>query len=599
MPVTTNIQFSSTRIASGLSQPLYVTSPPGDLDRLFILEQKTGKIKIFNLKTQTIGPTFLTIPGDELLKDGFEQGLLGLAFHPNFTQNGKFYVSYTARGGGNAGQAKVVEYQASANDPNVANPASAKLILAVNQPQQNHNGGWIAFGIDGYLYWAKGDGGGSGFQPGIPDESDNSQDITDNLLGKILRLDVNRDDFASDLNRNYGIPADNPFVGRTGDDEIWLYGLRNPWRPSFDKLTGDLYIADVGQSRREEINFKAAEAPGGQNYGWNRFEGTLPYKPGPAIANPVFPIYEYAHSLGQSVTGGYVYRGPVTDSGGTYFFGDFSAGKIWSFRYNGSAVSQFTDRTSQLRPNAGAINQIASFGEDAAGNLYIVDLDGEIFRINVVKSIVGDAASNTINGNASPEIISGLGGNDTIRGNDGNDEIFGDNGRDWLNGGLGNDTLIGGTGNDTAVFRSSDNTVNLGAAGAQNTGEGNDNLATLENLVGGGGNDTLTGSTGDNRLDGGTGNDSLIGGTGNDSLIGGSGNDTFTGGVGADFFALATGQGTETITDYLDNLDKLQLTGGLTFGSLTFAGNQISSGGAVIAVLQGVNTTTLTVADFV
>jgi glucose/arabinose dehydrogenase len=500
MPVTTTIQLSSERVASGLAQPLYVTSPPGDTNRMFILEQKTGNIKILDLNTQTVAAQpFLTIPANELLTNGFEQGLLGLAFHPNYAQNGKFYVSYTAPGGGNAGQAKVVEYQVSATDPNRANLASAKQILAVNQPQQNHNGGWIAFGPDGYLYWAKGDGGGSGFQPGIPDESDNSQDLTNNLLGKILRLDVNRDAFVSDPNRNYAIPTSNPFVGKEGDDEIWVSGLRNPWRPSFDRQTGDLYIADVGQSRREEINFQRGTSPGGENYGWNRFEGSLPYKPGPTIPNPVFPIYEYEHSVGRSVTGGYVYRGAVSELSGTYFFGDFSAGKIWSFRYNGTTVSQFSDRTNQLVPNVGAINQIASFGEDAAGNLYIVDLDGEIFRLEVKKTMVGDNAANRIIGGPSDDILNGLGGNDTLKGLQGDDSLLGGGGRDNLDGGLGNDTLKGEDGDDS--------------------------------LLGSGGNDELLG---------GAGNDRLIGG----SVLNSAGTvDRLTGNAGRDLFVLGNSQG--------------------------------------------------------
>jgi glucose/arabinose dehydrogenase len=506
MPVTTTIQLSSERVASGLSQPLYVTSPPGDANRMFILEQKTGQIKILDLNTQTVAAQpFLTIPANDLLKNGFEQGLLGLAFHPNYAQNGKFYVSYTAPGGGNAGQAKVVEYQVSATDPNQADPTSAKQILAVNQPQENHNGGWIAFGADGYLYWAKGDGGGSGFQPGIPDESDNSQDITNNLLGKILRLDVNGDSFTRDPDRNYRIPASNPFVGKEGDDEIWVYGVRNPWRPSFDRQTGDLYIADVGQSSREEINFQRGNSPGGENYGWNRFEGSLPYKPGPPIANPVFPIYEYAHSVGRSVTGGYVYRGAVSELSGTYFFGDFSAGKIWSFRYTGNAVTQFSDRTGQLVPNVGSINQIASFGEDAAGNLYIVDLDGEIFRIEVKKNVVGDGQANNLGGGPSDDVLNGLAGSDTIRGLQGDDLLLGGSGRDSLDGGLGNDTIRGEDGNDT--------------------------------LLGSSGNDDLSGGGGDDRLIGGAALNS-------EGTV-----DRLTGNAGRDLFVLANSQG----EFYIDN----------------------------------------------
>ncbi|ELR98640.1 sorbosone dehydrogenase family protein [Gloeocapsa sp. PCC 73106] len=388
------VEVSSRLIVSGLDDPLYVTAPPEDFDRIFILEQKTGRVKILDLDTEQILPNpFLTIPGNQLLKDSHEQGLLGLAFHPQYAQNGKFYVSYTAFGGGNAGQTRVVEYQVNSSNPNLANTATARTILNIPQPQVNHNGGWIAFGRDGYLYWASGDGGGSGYVDGIPSTSDNSQDITNNLLGKILRIDINRDAFPSDANRNYAIPSNNPFVGKEGDDEIWAYGLRNPWRPSFDRSTGNLYIADVGQGAREEINFQWASSKGGQNYGWNRYEGTLSYKPGPTLRNPVFPIYQYNHSIGQSVTGGYVYRGEASELRGTYFFGDFTTGKIWSFRYQNNQVTQFSDRTGELAraTNSGTVNLLASFGEDAAGNLYLVDLDGQLFRIEVESQIAPTA----------------------------------------------------------------------------------------------------------------------------------------------------------------------------------------------------------------
>lgn len=387
------VELSSKLVVDGLDNPLYVTAPPEDFNRIFILEQNSGNVKIFDLNTeQLLAEPFLTIPADELLNNGFEQGLLGLAFHPEYSENGKFYVSYTAFGGGAAGQTKLLEYQVSDTDPNLADPNTARTILTIDQPQINHNGGWIAFGPDDYLYWASGDGGGAGFLPGIPSESDNSQDITRNLLGKILRIDINGDDFISDPNRNYAIPPTNPFVNRRrGDDEIWAYGLRNPWRPSFDRDTGDLYIADVGQNSLEEINFQPASSAGGENYGWNIFEGSLPYQPRRITPrNLVFPIYEYDHSIGQSVTGGYVYRGEVDELTGTYFFGDFTAGKIWSFRYENDEITEFTDRTEELvqAENSGTIDQLASFGEDAAGNIYLVDLDGEIFRLEVETTTV-------------------------------------------------------------------------------------------------------------------------------------------------------------------------------------------------------------------
>lgn len=441
---STTIQLSSKRVASGLDQPLYATAPAGDLNRLFVVEQKSGAIKILNLKTGTVLATpFLTINSSELLKDGFEQGLLGLAFHPDYPQNGKFYVSYTAPMGGAAGQKKLVEYRVNPDNPNLADPGTARTILTIDQPQENHNGGWLAFGPDGYLYWASGDGGGSGFKPGIPSESDNSQDITNNLLGKILRLDINGDDFPTNPTRNYAVPSSNPFVGQPGDDEIWAYGLRNPWRPSFDRLTGDLYIADVGQSKLEEINFQSASSQGGANYGWNLREGTLPYKPGNIPPGLVDPIYTYSHSIGRSITGGYVYRGAVAELSGTYFFGDYTAGKIWSFRYEDGTIRQFTDRTTQLAPEFGGIDSISSFGEDAAGNLYIVDLDGEVFRLEVKKTVTGGSGNDTLTGGPSDDLLQGRPGNDTLMGSDGNDTLIGGNGSDRLLGGDGQDILRG------------------------------------------------------------------------------------------------------------------------------------------------------------
>lgn len=369
------IELNSQRIVTGLDHPLFVTAPPDDIGRLFIVEQKTGEIKILDLNTNTVFSTpFLTIDANDLLTQGFEQGLLGLAFHPDYANNGKFYVNYTAFGGGNAGQTKIVEYQVSTN-PNIAEPTTARTLLTFDQPAQNHNGGWMDFGSDGYLYIASGDGGGSGFQQGIPSFSDNSQDITDNLLGKILRIDVNSDAFPNEANRNYAIPANNPF-----NNEIWVYGLRNPWRSSFDQLTGDLYIADVGQNTWEEINFQSYSSTGGENYGWNLREGTL-NNVNNLPPNLVDPIYQYDHSVGYSVIGGYVYRGSVSELQGTYFFGDFVTNKIWSFRYDGTTIQEMRDHTTELTPDTGTITSIASFGQDTLGNLYIVSKGGDIFRI--------------------------------------------------------------------------------------------------------------------------------------------------------------------------------------------------------------------------
>lgn len=378
--------FTTERIASGLDNPLYVTSPPGDTSRLFIVEQHTGRIKILNLADRTINPApFLDIDG---LAGGNEQGLLGLAFDPGYFDNGLFYVNLTISNG----TTEIRRYQVSPDDPNIADQASESMIMTYSQPFSNHNGGWIGFGPDGYFYICAGDGG-SGNDPG-----NRAQDITNQHLGKIMRVDVHGDDFPADPLRNYAIPATNPFVGITGDDEIWAYGLRNPWRASFDRLTGDFYIADVGQNQREEINFQPAESTGGENYGWRVMEGfrcnisndSLPCN------DPSFvpPIHDYSHSGapngGQSISGGYVYRGPVAGLQGIYFFADYVSSQIWSFRYDGVSKTEFTNRTEELTPDVGSINNISSFGEDAVGNLYIVDLDGEIFKITCESTFTAD-----------------------------------------------------------------------------------------------------------------------------------------------------------------------------------------------------------------
>ena len=376
--------FTSQRVASGLARPVFATAPPGDTTRLFVVEQHTGRIKILNLASGVINATpFLDIDG---LATGNEQGLLGLAFHPDYDSNGLFYVNLTISG---SGTTHIRRYQVSAN-PDIADPSTATTVLTYSQPQGNHNGGWIDFGPnDGLLYIASGDGGGGNDSgTGHTSGAGNAQDITNNLLGKILRIDVNGDDFPGDPARNYAIPSTNPFVDITGDDEIWAYGLRNPWRPSFDWSTGDLYIADVGQGAREEVNFQLASDLGGENYGWRLREGLIATPGGvggPAPPGAVEPIHDYEHVGaplgGFSITGGYVYRGPNAAQQGVYFFADYVTEQIWSFRFDGVNMSEFANRTTELAPNVGSINSIVSFGEDGAGNLYIVDLGGEIFKI--------------------------------------------------------------------------------------------------------------------------------------------------------------------------------------------------------------------------
>lgn len=341
--------------------PLFLSAPPGDNTRLFVVE-KGGMIKIIDMvgvgAPQVLPTPFLNLSTS--ISTAGEGGLLGLAFHPNFSGNGFFYVNVINL----SGDTEIRRYTVSAN-PNVADTATETLIIRIDQPAAtNHKAGWLGFGQDGFLYAALGDGGAN---------SGNGQDLT-TLLGKILRLDVSV--------LPYAIPAGNPFVGMTGEDEIWAYGLRNPWRPSFDRVTGDLYVADVGQGRQEEVNVSTAANGAGRgiNYGWDTMEGSLCFNPmaGCVMTGLALPVVEYDHSAGAcSITGGYVYRGAAIPAlQGTYFYADFCAGFVRSFRLvNGAATEQF--EWAALSPGV----NITSFGEDAAGELYIMTAGGGLFRI--------------------------------------------------------------------------------------------------------------------------------------------------------------------------------------------------------------------------
>jgi glucose/arabinose dehydrogenase len=408
--------IAANRVASGLTQPLFATAAPGDVNRLFVVE-KTGSIKILDLSSGALRPTPFLDVSTQISAAG-EGGLLGLAFDPGFAGNGLFYVNLINR----SGDTEIRRYHVSTANPDVAEPASSTLLITIDQPGfTNHKAGWLAFGRDGYLYASLGDGGGAG------DPLGSGQNI-DSLLGKILRLDVNGDAFAADPQRNYVIPADNPFVGIAGADEIWALGLRNPWRPSFDRAIGELFIADVGQGAWEEIDIGAR----GANYGWNSFEGPARFSGGATSAGTLtFPIHAYDHSIGASITGGYVYRGESEGLQGHYFFADFVTNRIFTLAFNGASWVA-TERTAQITPDAGAISSPSSFGEDARGNLYIVDIGGEVFRL-------------------TPVVTSNDQG-DVLRGGGGNDVIFGGAGNDMLDGGPGSDTLQGGVGLDSAVF---------------------------------------------------------------------------------------------------------------------------------------------------
>ena len=386
--------LSAVRLAGGFSQPLFVTAPPGDTSRLFVAQQ-TGQILIINLPSGTVNPTpFLDISSEIVL--GSEQGLLGMAFDPNYASNGRFYLNYTAPGGAfNAGVSHIAQFKVS-RDPNVAKAGSERTLLTFDQPQTNHNGGWIAFsprpGDEGNLYIATGDGGNANDQgPGHIEPGGNSQS-TETLLGKMLRIHI------EDQPGTYTIPPDNPFFGSPTDkQEIWAFGLRNPFRDSFDRRTGTMFIGDVGQDTREEVDAQSPANPGGgENYGWRVREGFIqnpafPNDPPPPDA--VDPILDYPHTTGQTVIGGYVYRGNAVRSlRGRYVFADYLGpetgdftGRIFTLRYDGQTASDFQDITAQLFPTIVGnfpLNNPSSLGEDANGELYICDIgNGNIYQI--------------------------------------------------------------------------------------------------------------------------------------------------------------------------------------------------------------------------
>lgn len=336
-------------VASGLSQPLAVTHAGDGSGRLFVTLQE-GQVVIFDGR-QLLPRPFLDIR--DRVASGGERGLLSAAFHPGFASNRWFFVNYTDL----AGNTVVSRFRAARRAPNVALARGERLVLSVAQPYANHNGGQLQFGPDGFLYIGTGDGGSGG------DPENRAQD-GGSLLGKLLRIDVNQPP--------YGIPASNPFANRTDiRPEIWAVGLRNPWRFSFDRATGDLYIADVGQDQWEEVNFQPAAGPGGLNYGWRRMEGRHCFNPPGACDDGALtpPVLEYDHGLGESVTGGYVYRGSqVPELAGRYVYGDFISGRIWAARPEGGAwVNEEVLASSVL---------ISSFGEDEAGELYLTDYAG-------------------------------------------------------------------------------------------------------------------------------------------------------------------------------------------------------------------------------
>jgi glucose/arabinose dehydrogenase len=347
------LDLVAVEVAAGLDQPVQLSAPPADA-RLFIVEQP-GRIRVIRDGNLLARP-FLDLTA--IVGSGGERGLLGMAFDPAYAQTGHFWVNYT----GLDGATRIERYAVSA-DPDLADPASARLVLRVDQPYSNHNGGLIAFGPDDMLYIGMGDGGSGG------DPLGHGQNLG-TLLGAMLRLDVRSAD-------PYGIPADNPFLGTAGArPEIWAYGLRNPWRFAFDAQSGLLFIADVGQSTREEINAVPAST-GGLNYGWNIMEGATCHSATSCnAAGLTLPIHEYGRADGCAVTGGVVYRGTrLVGLQGTYFYSDYCRGWLRSFRVVSGAATQHRSW------DPGPLGNVVSFGEDAAGEVYVIDIGGSVFRL--------------------------------------------------------------------------------------------------------------------------------------------------------------------------------------------------------------------------
>lgn len=342
-------------VEDGLERPVFVIEPDDGSERLFILEQP-GRIQIVE-EGELLDESFLDLT-DVTGVTANERGLLGLAFHPDFAENGYFYVNYTQSSDGDT---IIARFSVSEDDPNLADRDSEFVIMEIDQPFSNHNGGMIAFGPDGYLYIGMGDGGSGG------DPDGNGQN-PQTLLGTILRIDVDSDE-------PYAIPEDNPFAdGEDGLPEIWAIGLRNPWRFSFDMETSDLYIADVGQNQFEEIDFQPADSIGGENYGWNVYEANSSFS-GDGQDGTVFPIAAYSRSEGCSVTGGYVYRGEAVPSlTGLYLYGDFCTGTVWWARQNEDDGWDGDVLFDTDIP-------ISSFGQDLDGEIYIVDHRGGIYLL--------------------------------------------------------------------------------------------------------------------------------------------------------------------------------------------------------------------------
>ncbi len=359
-------QLQVVKVTGGLSSPVGVTNAGDGSGRLFVVQQG-GRVRV--IKNRQLQPgSFLDV--SSIVTFGGERGLLGLAFHPQFATNGYVYIYYAAKTTtgkqAKTGDIAVARLTAPGPGHNAVDPSTFKEMLIIDHSQYtNHYGGALAFGPDGYLYIGTGDGGGAG------DPLANGQDLT-SLLGKILRIDVDGTGHGVG-GVGHGVPADNPFVASVNYSEIWDYGLRNPWRISFDRTTHNLFIGDVGQDRYEEIDRELDSSTGGLNYGWRVMEGSHCYPSGDSCnkTGKVLPVAQYNHSLGCSVTGGYVYRGSHQDLQGLYVYGDFCSGRLWTMNEDGTGDTLRRDTALA----------ISSFGENEAGELFVTDLNGALYRV--------------------------------------------------------------------------------------------------------------------------------------------------------------------------------------------------------------------------
>ncbi|WP_457089696.1 PQQ-dependent sugar dehydrogenase [Microvirga sp. P5_D2] len=570
--------ISATKIASytpsptGYPVPLTVTAPSDDPDHLFIVDRK-GIVKVMDLAAgKMLGTNFMDLSSEIPLTG--EQGMLGFTFDPNHEENGHVFVYMSTH----SGDVEIRRYTTSANDPYAIDLSSKHIVKKIDFPDgvTRHRGGWIDFGPDGNLYVSIGDGGNGA----------NAQRLT-NPLGKVLRINVNGDDFPNDPDRNYAIPLDNPAViaGIAGDARgtgIYAAGLRNPWKGSFDRATGELYVSDVGESTAEEINLIKA----GANYGWSLTEGHFDPAQFPDYTNP---IHDYGRAVGTTVVGGYVYRGQEDAFHGQYIFGDLNKTKVWFMDPNNPTAGTM-DITASLGGLVGRGKNPMVFGEDALGNLHLATASGEILRLTPQATSLDEA--DVIDAGGGHDVIYAGAGNDKVLGGTGNDTLNGMAGDDALDGGTGVDRLVGGLGNDSYVVDHAKDVV------LEKAGEGKDTIRTkvsyvlkdtmsievlwttntagtasidltgnkLDNQISGnaetnvlsglggadiirglGGDDVINGGEGTDDLHGDAGSDRLDGGTENDKVEGGAGADRLTGGAGADTFVWLSTTDTSTI----------------------------------------------------